>query len=447
MIILFGLWEGIRDIWEHKLRSSLTLIGVALGVGALLTLFGLTGGMVVALRENLEQTGNTQKILVTAGPPPPNQMDIADQSPGLTYADITAIRKSQSPLIAWVAPTVSFSPTIIYKNRKTSTWFYGCDKEMLQRERLQVIRGRYISDLDLLLQNRVAVVGSTVAARLWDHPEDEAVGSVITIQDTQFTVIGLFPRYISEGQRRLEEQGIEEKNAARRKERGKDPNRRYDPWPWKNYIVDIPITTMYSTFKSTSVDAQGVDWGPDLTLSDFEVGLYSPDDMETVGNLLRSILLQTHHGIEDFQIQLFQDEVRHVKKSILAARVTGGLIASIGLIVGGMGIMNIMMASIMDRIREIGIRRAVGATPVHIFSQVMMESILLSGIGGVVGIFLGLGILKFLITISPIDTRISFGVVELMISFGSAVVVGILAGLFPAIKAARLSVVESLLFE
>jgi len=100
--------------------------------------------------------------------------------------------------------------------------------------------------------------------------------------------------------------------------------------------------------------------------------------------------------------------------------MNGGFIAVIGLIVGGLGIMNIMMASIIDRIREIGIRRAVGATPFHIFVQVMIESVLLSSVGGVAGVFLGLGIMKFLVTMFPVDTRIAFGALELMISFGSA---------------------------
>jgi len=448
MIILFGLWEGIRDLSEHKLRSALTLTGVALGVGSLLAMLGLIGGEVASMREGLEESGNVNKIQIVPAPPPPSQADRAEQSPGLTYDDVVAIRNSRNPLIAWIAPTVTISPTIFSRDRKANTWLLGCEKETLQREKLTVLKGRFITDLDLELKNRVAVVGSVVAAQLWTHPEEEAVGSTITIQGIQFKVIGLFPHYMTESQKRAQKQGIQAKNEALRKKRGVALHNWYDDaFPWKNRIVDIPITTMFATFKSSTVDAQGVDWGPDRSLSDFIVGPHNPKDKEAIGNQIRSILLQTHHGVEDFKIELYEDEMKWVDKMIFSARVVGGLIASIGMIVGGMGIMNIMMASIMDRIREIGIRRSVGATPLHIFSQVMMESILLACAGGVAGIFMGLGFMKFLVAMYPVDTSVAYGVTEIVISFASSVAVGILAGLYPAIKAARLSVVQALLFE
>ena len=446
MVILFGLIEGIRDLWEHKLRSLLTLIGVALGVGSLLAMYGLTGGMIATLRESLEQTGNMQKMKVVPQEPPLEQIPIADQSPGITYRDIEAIRKSNNPLVTWIAPSIEMPARVFYHGRTSSLYTYGCDQERLKMDRMEVSTGRYITDLDLAQANRVAVVGSTVAAALWDHPENEAIGSVINIQGINFTVIGLFPRYATQAQLRSEREGVEARYAARRKERHQK-KRIWDPWPWKNKVIDIPITTMLATFRSASVDAGGVNLGPDVKLSDFHVGLRRPEDVLNAGEQVRNILLKTHCGIEDFEIQMFQNEVLQAKKAIHSAQINGGIIASIGLIVGGLGIMNIMLASIVDRIREIGIRRAVGATPLHLFSQVMIESIILGAIGGVIGVLAGLGILKTLELLAPVQTHAVLGPGDMATSYGFAVLTGLLAGIYPAIKAARLSVIQALFFD
>ncbi len=444
MNLAYAVMEGFRDIQSHKFRSFLTVLGIVLGVASLLTMFAITKGMANSFRDQLQQTGDLQKIRIVADTPPAHQSEIAEISPGLTYQDAIALRKNTT-LVEWVSPFVNFGARLHFGSKSDGTRIVGGDPDYIYMDRLAIQDGRFITPIDVIQKARVVVLGDQVVLRLFGAQGPGVVGSWVKINDIQFKVIGTMPRFLSLDQQRLAEQGVLEKRAERRKEQ-RSRGRQHDPFSFKHDLAVIPITTMMSVFKSANV-VNGTDEGPDHKLSEIQVGMRRVEDAVDVLEFTQNTLIQTHRGIQDFRLVYDRDRFDEIEKRVWASRVSGGLIAGIGLMVGGVGIMNIMLASITDRIREIGVRRAIGAQPFDIFIQVIMEALLLALIGGLMGIAMAYGMIYVLDKVVRIPTPPEVEPLAVFMSFAFALVIGVMAGIYPAIRASTLKPVEALKFE
>jgi putative ABC transport system permease protein len=442
MNIFNAIIEGVRDLWSHKFRSVLTILGVVLGASALMTMDAITEGIAVSMRYQMLSTGDHIKIRLRNTSPPPDQLSMADTSAGLTTRDVLAI-KQNIDLVDWVSPETEMRILATFENKRDRTTLKGVTAGILKQDMHEQPIGRFFSDLDIENKNRVCLLGGRVYEKLFPDNYENAIGATIRINGIAFKVIGIFPFYLNMTQQRELESGEYQRKLEREnKQKRRDRFILNDSFPWKNDAVMIPITTFQDTFKSEASSTQLI--GDDVPLNGIQIGSRDPERMDELIQRVRSLLLITHKGIEDFQIEHSLDRLKEVDLQAASARLSGTIIAGIGLIVGGVGIANIMLASIADRIREIGIRRAIGARGADIFFQVIMEALMLGLIGGVVGVGTGCLLIYILDEVVQIPNQpiLTWGAVAF--SFGFSLITGLLAGIYPAAKASALSPVEAL---
>lgn len=438
----FGLLIGLKEISAHKFRSFLTMLGVILGVASLLSMFSLTEGMAVGMRENLAARGGVELVSIDPKDPSEEVQEIAFLSPGRTMIDVEALEKG-APLLDLVVPESHLgNAALSHLNRRMRSRVIGTTPDFLEAGRFEMEHGRMICQLDLDQVHKVVVLGSTVVETLWpNEPGFNPVGETVQINGKPFQVVGTFPFFESDSAKRRREAGVVAANQERRERRGKASNgRRWDPYAFKNTAVVMPITTMFHEFKS----AQNADGSPNYKLDRLSARVSDLNYFEESLAQIRSVLMQTHRGIDDFGFDTREEWFESIESSVRATRLSGSIIAGISLFVGGIGITNIMLASITERIREIGVRRAIGARQRDIFVQIVVESGVIGVIGGVLGLVASVGILRILVLMSPTENAPVMTPGAILIAFGFAVAIGIISGLYPAFRAARLDPIEAL---
>jgi len=424
---------ALEAILENKFRSGLTALGIIFGVAAVITMIAIGNGAQQQIIEQIEQVG-AKNIIIR--PKAPGNIEDEDEvskkySPKLSMDDVKAIKKIL-PKIEKITPFVTYPTAAIANGKRKNCNLVGVTSNYFSIYNLKLEQGSIFSDLQQLNSDAVCLIGSNLAAKIFAGKNP--IGQKIKTGLLQLSIIGIIAPGDNIGES-LQNIGMNNYNDE----------------------IFIPMNTALRRFKdrgritSKSLSANtGDDENPapvptDQVTDQIEkiiIAISSTDNMSQSVDILYRLLLRRHLGVEDFEIVVPEQILQQKKQTDDIFNILLGVIAAISLLVGGIGIMNIMLASVLERIREIGLRLAVGAKKQDIKEQFVYEAGLISLIGGVIGIFLGVILAYIAEWISGTPTIISFW--SVVISFFVSAGIGIVFGYIPAKKAAEQDPVNSL---
>lgn len=438
------LETGLREIAAHKFRSFLSMLGIVLGVSSLIATMALTAGIEKGTRTFMQQIGGLEFVNVQNKEISSAMFDFWNLSPGRTLMDARSVMASVSN-VSHVSPEMSYGALVASPYGSERKGVRGVWPDHYVVARHEMAAGRFLTPLDIDQATHSAVLGDEIARRLWPNvdPKD-IVGRVLTINQSPFVVVGVFQRYERDQDKRM--RAI---LAAQNRTRGAAPARgrqsgRWDPFRQKNESVLIPLTTMFYEFKSGQFPDDSVE---SVRLDSMSFRVANLDYFRETLDQVRRALDITHRGVDDYELETREEWFDRMEASISATRLSGGLIAVISLVVGGIGITNIMLASITERVREIGIRLAVGAKGRDIFSQIIIESVSIAVIGGVIGIAAGAGLIQILAVVAPSENPPLMTIDSVFLSVAFAVLAGIVSGIYPALRASQLDPIGALRYE
>ncbi len=455
-----NLWNtigiGFKEIWAHKFRSLLTMLGIILGVSSLVAMSAMVKGMENGLKEALEEAGGLKAIRIEYEDDLPlHQRHRYAEATGVTMHDVYALQQS-APLAKRITPLIEMwgfrrAALVSHRGRRCRPLkFAGTWPDILTVEEHEIAHGRMFNEFDDDEARSVCVIGTEVRDDLFGSPEklgreEIPLGKTIVVNGQPLTVIGMFKHYQSEAFRKKKE-ALERENAALAAA-GKPPRtpRMRDDiiYRIKNDSVYIPLNTMLLKFR-TDANARA---GADARLTTLKMEIDDVEHLEPALQQAYNVLMFTHKGIQDFEFRTREDDAGEIRTAITDARTSGGIIAAISLLVGGIGIMNIMLASISERVREIGLRKAVGATTTDVFVQILVESTVIAMLGGIAGLVASMGLIDLLRNVTPESNDPTLTVTPMAIAFTCSVAIGVLAGLFPAVKASRLHPIQALRYD
>ncbi len=408
---------SLVGLTSHKLRTCLTMLGIIFGVAAVIAMLSIGEGAKQEALDQISQMG-IHNIVVQHWDKSEDQEEEeesgdSDQnlSRGLTRDDARSIAEI-CPLVAIVTPQREIQVKAQVGSNEFRTMAVGTVPEYLEVLNARMGRGVFFTQDDMSQSRRVCALGSEAKHALFLF--EEAIGQRLKIRNQWFTVVGV----------------IEDKGAAAGKIGGVLEVRNTDE------DIYIPLTALLRRFK----------WEPgDAELTQITIKVADPERLQEAAYITRAILKRRHRGVDDFKIAIPEELMRQSQRTQHIFNVVMGCIAGISLLVGGIGIMNIMLASVLERTREIGIRRAMGARRQDILAQFMVEALLVSLIGGLIGVMVGYG-LPFAITLYA-GWRTIVEPWSIILAFGVSAAIGIGFGIYPARQAAFLNPIDALRYE
>ncbi len=407
MIVQSIVIDALKNLKSNLLRTGLTMLGVIIGVAAVIAMIAIVEGGQVWLVKSIERLGTNLLFVWKKSLTLEEQRKFAGRSTGLRYGDALAVRERFPDVVA--IPMIELDQQLKAGDREFSGEVTGTWPEYQEVRNFRAEHGRFLIQSDLTEWKRVVVLGKEVAEKLFGSgsPLDREV----KIGDQRFTVVGVM------------------------RPKGTVYGTNYDE------MVFIPATTAIRRF-------QGKD-----TLRRMVVHVPDREQMERVTQQLHSLLVQRHDGVDDVRVRNQGDFLNAVDRTIWTFRIVLGGVALVALLVGGIGIMNIMLVTVTERTKEIGLRKAIGARRRDIMLQFLVESVTISVIGGFLGILGGIGAAYgfggFVAQSMPGGG--DWGAViqpsAILIAFSFAVFVGVFFGLYPAVKASKLDPAEALRYQ
>jgi putative ABC transport system permease protein len=409
-----SVWQSVRiagrALRVNKLRSTLTMLGIIIGVAAVIAMVGVGAGAQARVAEQIQSLGSNL-IIVLSGSVTSGGIRMGTGSQLTISEDDAAAIAREVPLVQVAAPSVRGTAQVVYGNLNWSTVIQGVTADYFEARDWPVLDGRAVTPEDVDGATKIALVGQTTALNLFGG--SEPLDQIIRIKKVPFTVVGVLSR---KGQNSW----------------GQD----------QDDVILIPIST-------AKKKVLGRSQANPRAVGSISIKVRPDEDMVEAEDQIRALLRQRHR-LQPFQDDDFwlrnlsevlqtQEESSRVMTYLLAA------IASVSLLVGGIGIMNIMLVSVTERTREIGLRMAVGARRRHILLQFLIEAVTLSLIGGIIGIALGLGGSRAISYFAEWRTLVNPE--SIVIAFGFAAGIGIFFGFYPARKASRLDPIEALRYE
>ncbi|WP_044195312.1 ABC transporter permease [Oscillatoria acuminata] len=391
-----------KTLVANKMRSSLTMLGIIIGNASVIATIGMGEGAQNFVGQQVESLG-TNLLFIVPGSPKAQTRPVSPPQT-LVLADAEAIA-SQVPSVKEVAPQITGMQRITYGNANQSTTVAGVTPEFLTVRSFDVAQGRFITDLDLRRNEQVVALGADVAETLFGNTDP--IGQQIRIRNVSFSVIGVMqPKGATFGQN-------------------------------QDDVVLIPLTTMANRITGNS--------SPYGTRINFiSVSVQNEESMNAAQFQIENLLRLRHQIIDedDFTVRNQKDLQATMGAITGALTMLLAAIASISLFVGGIGIMNIMLVSVTERTKEIGLRKAIGASQQDILMQFVIEAVILSVAGGLVGIVVGVSGILLIGTLTPFDAGIS--TVAIALATGVSGATGLFFGVIPAKKAAQLDPIVAL---
>jgi len=403
--------ESVRtsaaEIWSHKLRSALTLVGIVLGTTALVVMVSVIGGLAVAVQKGLDDLG-FDGVVFAVPRAATDRIELKKQgySRGMRAADGLVIEAGRET-IDEAAPVIGLGDETVRMNGRTlKALVEGVTPEWGRIRKRVPEAGRYLADRDVETRATVALLGQKIKKDVFG--DEEALGREVTIRGLRFRIVGVLKKF---GNNQVQDDEMERDNSK----------------------IYIPLSTAQQYFVGKdTVHA----WA-------FKA---DPEKMGDAQREAEALMRRSHRGITDFKIENIGQEILRVRKEVDKLirnwNIVLASIAGISLLVGGIGIFSVMQISISERVYEIGLRKSIGATDPEIFGQFLIESVSLSLVGGLIGAAIGFGVT--LLAAQAFPDGLSVSPLGLILAAAFAIGIGLAAGVYPAMRASRLTPVDAI---
>ena len=401
---------GLKNLMLRKLRSGLTILGIIFGVASVITMLAVGNGAAYEAQQRIKKLGSNNIIIESIKPSEQEEDDDSRTlSYGLTRRDVNTLQ-SAIPGIVGVASQRIMNESIIYRDIERQAEIIGTQQKIQTVSSIPLNKGRFLCELDEAQQNTVCVINQSLANELFAYLNP--IGKIVRIKKVYYTIVGV-----------TAEQGDSEQST-------------------KSHRIYIPISTMRSRYGDLIIkDTAGNFSAEEIQLHKVVMQMNEPQVVLTTESQILNLLKRTHKK-QDYKLTIPLQLLKQSQETQKMFNIVLGSIAAISLLVGGIGIMNIMLATVTERTREIGLRRALGAKKSDIITQFMVEAVLLSLIGGFIGVLLGISLPHFISRFTEMNAIISPESVGL--AFIISALTAIIFGIYPAAQSAQLDPIEAL---